>query len=194
MKGPNGSTRLRMLVEACGELHENWCNPWACTASTLVALAMLAPGKRRILECGSGISTLVLAAAMDEGATLHVLEDQATWADQVRAALVSHGMGYLVRIHVSEPSEETGWWYDAPADLPDFDLVFVDGPAFHLADGAVNTDSRRGLYSKLARNIEGAVLVVDDAPEFPDVLADYVHSVADDRVAFCLPKQKRQAA
>jgi hypothetical protein len=183
----------RVLDEACSELHDYWCNPWACNASTLVALAMLAKSRYSILECGSGISTLVLAAA-NPAAVVHVLEDDLEWLRKLELEIERAGMTNVM-LHHCPRSEASGWWYDvAGVALPDFDLVFVDGPAFHVDGVGVNTDTRRPLYTRLAANIENAVLVIDDANEYLDVVERFEHQIADERVAICLPRLLESAA
>ena len=71
-----GAAQLRHFEE----LVQEWGNPqWSVDhvfAAVLVDLAREATGP--ILECGSGLSTLILAAATDQ--PIHVLEHDALWA------------------------------------------------------------------------------------------------------------------
>jgi len=84
-----------------------------------------------ILECGSGLTTLLLSAvAARRGLEVHALEHNATWHARVRDAVAELG-GTTTTVHLA-PLRSFGDydWYDAPLErIPgDFTLVVCDGP------------------------------------------------------------------
>ncbi|HEU4611530.1 MAG TPA: hypothetical protein VFS15_05615, partial [Kofleriaceae bacterium] len=74
-----------------------------------------------------------------------------------------------------------------PEGLPEsFDLAFVDGP--------VSPTDRLPIFERFASHIEGAVVVIDDAHEFEDILARYRHEVIGERFAVCMPRMVTSTA
>jgi hypothetical protein len=114
-----------------------------------------------ILECGSGLTTLLLGAiAQNQGNTLWSLEHHAEWAQRVREQLAAFGI-LGVRLCVG-PLESYGEfsWYKPPLDtMPaQFALVICDGPPGQTPGG------RYGLVPIMkARLPVGAVILLDDA-------------------------------
>ena len=91
-----------------------------------------------IVEAGSGLSTLLMAHALESlGGDGHVvsLEHDKLWLEKSQAMVDEHGLSSRVRI-VHAPivdvrlGEDVFPWYDlSSADLPDsIDLLFIDGP------------------------------------------------------------------
>ncbi len=95
----------------------------------------------RVLELGSGLSTLVMAYALESTGrgTLGALEDHAGYAARTRRLLREHGLDAYAdvieaRLEQSTVDGDVPFWYALPdlsADAP-IDLLFVDGPAGHL--------------------------------------------------------------
>jgi hypothetical protein len=114
-----------------------------------------------ILECGSGLSTLVLGmAAQRAGQCVYSLEDSAEWAKVVRSALRRYKID-SVKLCLS-PLREYGdyEWYDPPQEiLPgSFALVVCDGPQGTAHGG------RYGLMPVLGEQLRsGCVVLLDDA-------------------------------
>lgn len=84
-----------------------------------------------ILECGSGLSTLLLGwATRHSGAEVWAFEHKEEWADQVRKELDKYDLNNVTIF--TTPLRDYGnfVWYDPPlGDLPeDFGLVVCDGP------------------------------------------------------------------
>lgn len=87
--------------------------------------------KGSILECGSGLTTLMLGTvASRRGIQLHALEHDADWYARVSQAIDHFGLTN-VTVHLA-PLRDFGQfdWYDAPLHgMPDdFSLVICDGP------------------------------------------------------------------
>ena len=103
-----------------------------------------------VLECGSGVSTLLLGIESDE---VYSLEHDPYWARRSRAWLARLGIRATV---LDAPLRSYGdfTWYDVP-ELPDsFALVVCDGPPAYLC-------GRYGLFPVLGERIAGDVLLDD---------------------------------
>jgi hypothetical protein len=123
-----------------------------------------------ILECGSGLTTLVMGClAGRRNVETWSLEHNADWHQRVSAAIAYHEVP-AVNLCIS-PLRNYGQfnWYDPPlAEMPPkFRLVICDGPP-NLGHG-----DRYGLLSILGNRLEsGTVILFDDArkPGQPEVL------------------------
>ena len=137
--------------------------------ATLVA--EVRAGRRQVVECGSGVSTVVLARALGEAdGRLHSLEHDPAWAARIRSLLVDEGLDRFAGI-VESPlaphpaALDGGSWYggEALAELPEagVDLLLVDGPP------AGEPGRARSRYPALpilgSRLTEDALVVLDDA-------------------------------
>ena len=153
---------------------------------------------QRALELGSGISTLVMAYALESngGGKLVALEDHPNHVAKSSRLLEEHGLSEIARvIHAPftplkldvTPDKQTSHWYSLdglPTDAP-FDFVFVDGPGAFL-DPNIRYPAMPLLRQYLA---DGAVILLDDMDrppeqrivqrwldEFPELEIDYAHS------------------
>lgn len=114
-----------------------------------------------ILECGSGLSTLLVgAAAQRSGHRMWSLESSEIWGERVRAALSRYGIaGVSVCV---EPLKSYGEfdWYNPPVDeFPSqFALILCDGPTAETRGG------RYGLVPVMRKWIsDDTVVLLDDA-------------------------------
>lgn len=85
----------------------------------------------QILECGSGLSTLLLASvARAAGTHIHSLEHNEAWRQRVLAASASLGLSDYCTIHFAPLKNYGDYdWYTLPDSLPrDVTLVICDGP------------------------------------------------------------------
>jgi hypothetical protein len=103
-----------------------------------------------ILECGTGASTIVLAAGLRENeregrprGRITSMEDQANWFELARRLLPEELSGYVDL--VLSPSEEGAFslfrgrrYRDVPHRS--YEFVFVDGPSYRTDDGAMTFD------------------------------------------------------
>lgn len=118
-----------------------------------------------ILECGSGVSTILLGVvAQRRGKHVWSLEHSAFWAERVRATLAEYE---IASVTVCErPLRDYGafTWYEPPlSSMPsDFGLVVCDGPP---ACGASHTPGGRyGLLPVMKDHLRpGCVILLDDA-------------------------------
>ncbi len=146
-----------------------WAEHWTAAADFLGLLAeeVLSRRPAAILECGSGLSTLVLARCcqrLGKGRVVS-LENGGEFAASTRRWLEAYGLESFVEvIHAPLREVQVGegaWqWYD-PETLPQgpFDLLVVDGPP-----GFLQPLSRYPAMPLLAdRLAQDVLLILDDA-------------------------------
>ena len=129
-------------------LFDAWNNPFSATPEILLALAAVVRAtKGPILECGAGLSTLVMAAAAP-GREIHSLEQSPIHADNLAENLAHYGLTNAKVHRVNVPD-----WYDM-SSVPSLDwgLVILDGPR--------GKSGRMGALSRL--DLSRAVVVADD--------------------------------
>jgi hypothetical protein len=113
-----------------------------------------------ILECGSGLSTLVTGALIDGGDTiLYALEHDPVWYEKARATVARFRLSNVRPLLT--PLEDFGefcWYGLKETDLPhDISLVLCDGPPAKTKGG------RYGLLPILRPRLSpGALILVDD--------------------------------
>lgn len=140
-----------------------WGNPeWSALEEFLGAsLQAAAGGKGPILECGSGLSTLLVGlVAQHHGRDVWSLEHHPEWAERVRGALRSFGVRSVQLLQA--PLRDYGGfsWYDVPDEaIPDdFSLVLCDGPPGKTPGG------RYGFLPVMrSRLAEDCTIILDDA-------------------------------
>lgn len=122
--------------------------------------------RRRIVECGSGVSTVVFARLLRElgaPATITSLEHDAGWADLVNGWLRAESLDGIARV-LHAPLEGDPPWYarTAVGELPaQIDLLVVDGPpAFEPGHGVRRAPALPVLGPILTSD---ATVVLDDA-------------------------------
>ena len=141
---------------------------WAASPDLLRYLYddITANGRSRILECGSGASTVIMAYALRElgHGRVVALDHDAVFAEQTREALKRHGLTDWAEVRVADLTDvevagETLPWYD-PTQVPEgpFDLLLVDGPPKATGPQA-RFPAVPLLYSRLSPN---AAIVLDD--------------------------------
>jgi hypothetical protein len=128
---PAGVVPARATIS---QLHAAWGNPeFIATVSYLEAVATHAVAlKGHVLECGSGLSTLLLGVLADvNGFQVWTLEHNREWFRTLSHVLQRHKVG---NVHLCfAPLRDFGGgvsWYDAPvSELPrEFSLIVCDGP------------------------------------------------------------------
>ncbi|WP_411725383.1 hypothetical protein [Methyloglobulus sp.] len=113
-----------------------------------------------ILECGSGLSTILLGAvAKRQGQGHWVLEHKPAWANKAQRYLSEYKLDSII---YAKPLKNYGdfCWYEVPLDrMPDsFFLVVCDGPPSRTKGG------RYGLIPVLRERLKsGCVILLDDA-------------------------------
>lgn len=135
----------------------------------LVCQEIMARRFRRVLELGSGASTILIARALElvgDDAQVVSLEHHERWAAEAARAIDRAGLSRRARVvHaplVAYPGAPEPWYDLSPLEPDDgpFDLVLVDGPE----GGARAPLARYGALPLLRdRLASGAVLLLDDA-------------------------------
>lgn len=144
----------------------------------------------RIAECGSGTSTVLMAATLRklgiDAAHIVSFEHDALYADIARTWLHRHGLGDRATVlHAPLVDGPHGNWYDravVDAHVPEpIDLLFVDGPPASTGGPLARGAALPALHDRLA---DDACVVVDDAarPGEQEFLAEWQRRYPD--VAF----------
>ncbi|MGH7620737.1 MAG: hypothetical protein ACREMU_00190 [Gemmatimonadaceae bacterium] len=143
-----------------------WDNEkWSADESYLAeAVRSAARASGPILECGSGLTTLLMGAITARtGTPIHALEGNAGWHERASRAAAKRGMAN-VTVHLA-PMRDFGdfEWYDAPvATLPhDFALIICDGPPASTRGG------RSGMLPVMRGNLAPACTVLIDDTNRP---------------------------
>ena len=150
------------------DLHYGWGNTfWSASNEYLLACtrhAWACDGP--ILECGSGLTTIVLGAiAQKTRQTVWTLEHNENWAWRVQRYLRRYQIK-SVRV-MTHPLRDYGpyCWYAPPLDeLPEaFGLVVCDGPPYDTPGG------RYGLLPVMGDRLPpGTTILLDDAGRGPE--------------------------
>jgi len=117
--------------------------------------------KGPILECGSGLSTLLIAAITKQTNQPHwVLEHKPNWASRVQSYLDDYGLhAHITPCALKDYGEFC--WYDVPLNelARQFSLIVCDGPPSRTTKGG-----RYGLIPIMKEWIApGCVILLDDA-------------------------------
>jgi predicted O-methyltransferase YrrM len=146
-------------------------SPGAMTPAGLTAVCAQISARERptVVECGSGYSSLRLAACVQARAgRLTSLEHDASWAARVGDALTAAGLAEIARIvHAPLQPHPLGheglpWYAERALDaLPrSIDVLLVDGPpAFEPGTGLSRYPALPALAERLASD---ALVVLDD--------------------------------
>ncbi len=111
---------------------------WACTPelAAVVAEAVLTGRPRRVLEVGSGVSSVVMGYCLESNGSgkLLSLDHGDAFADQTREQLARHGLSQVAEVvyaplgPVQVNGEQWAWYDTAAVGEEPIDLLVVDGP------------------------------------------------------------------
>jgi len=113
-----------------------------------------------VLECGSGLSSLLLAiTAGRRGHRVHTFEHDAQTQRKLRNLVERYRLENITVHHVPIRSYGGFDWYDVPRDhiSHNFHLVICDGPARHLTDSG-----RYGLFPMMRDRLDPQCRVMMD--------------------------------
>lgn len=141
---------------------------WAASADLLRFLydQVAVEGRNRILECGSGVSTVLMGYALQrrgEGKVV-ALEHLEQFAEQTRQLAAAHGLDDFVEVRhaplttMTVEGEEWPWYDVSEVPAGPFDLLVVDGPPAGVRDHA-RFPAVPVLHDRLA---DSALVVLDD--------------------------------
>jgi hypothetical protein len=140
-----------------------WDNgPWTARREYVQAmLRQAAAAQGPILECGSGLSTVLLGIRADQlGKRVWSLEHIPTWIEQVASVLERFAVQNVELCQVDLRNHGSYSWYTAPLErMPtNFELVVCDGPPGNTPGG------RYGLIPIMRNRLKpGCVILLDDA-------------------------------
>ncbi len=159
VENPVAAMDDRELLE---RISNAWGNgPWTASTDYLQTSMSLARAARGpILECGSGLSTILVAAATrGTGRPVITLEHSGAWARRVGAELDRAGLGHARVAHSPLKSTASYDWYSVPEPLPHgLSLVLCDGPPGTTRGG------RSGLVPEIWNLLSSdVVILLDDA-------------------------------
>lgn len=108
-------------------------NPFGAPSTVLgVGIALARKATKPIIECGSGLSTVLIAAATDQ--QVWAIENHPNHAQKLRDMVKEAGLTNVVLVTAAIKDG----WYDLSADaaaMPErFGLAIVDGPPRYLGD------------------------------------------------------------
>ena len=125
-----------------------------------------------VMECSSGISTLVVARCLQMIGSGHVfsLEHDLEYAEKTRSLLERYGLAdWATVIHapLQKKSNETPWYSEEaiPFNLPAIEMLIVDGPP-HSTGALARFPALPRLMSRLS---EKCIIILDDASRKDEV-------------------------
>lgn len=136
---------------------------WAASPDVLLTLITQAEITKpaRILDLGSGMSTLVLGKIAPQASIISI-DNSADYAAKTRELLATHHIANVeVRVAPLTPHSSGVDWYDLSqfSDIRDIDLLFIDGPP-----SSQNSKARHPVIAEcLSKLSPRAVIVIDDA-------------------------------
>jgi predicted O-methyltransferase YrrM len=148
---------------------------WAASTDLLGELMRVIASRRPqcVVELGSGVSTLVIAAALRSNGSGRLISIDADedYAAQTRDQLLRQALSDWVELRVAALTEMkcegiARPWYDTRvlADLNQVDLLFIDGPPTALLPD-IRYPSLPFFWGRLAA---GAIVLLDDAARAPE--------------------------
>jgi hypothetical protein len=156
------------IREALGKLPNGFITAWSLKLDSALWLSKLISSAdfRVLVECGCGISTVLMALHLQESrARIVSLEQDLLWMERTRAALDALGLGERVElVHAPlEPVSFSSRGYQAHS-LEGLGGTKAD---FLLIDAPPESIGRMGTLPHLSSNLNsGAVVVLDDASRF----------------------------
>lgn len=136
---------------------------WAASPDVLLTLldAARTSAPKKILDLGSGMSTLVLAKSAPQASVISI-DSAEEYAQKTMRMLASQGVTNVdVRVAPLMPHLSGVEWYDLSQfkDISAIDLLFIDGPP-----GLDNPASRHpALIECISKLSPNAIIVLDDA-------------------------------
>jgi len=154
---------LRPLLDAGGYL------PWSSGAMRAAGLVVvcnevLHGARTRVVECGSGASTVVLARLLRErgSGSVVAIEHDMAWATLIGDLLRREKLDKIARVICAPLEGEPPWYAPAALDaLPaEVDLLVVDGPPAHSPGEGRRRAPALAFFEP--RLVPGATVVLDD--------------------------------
>jgi predicted O-methyltransferase YrrM len=156
--------RGQLDVATITELATGWANPKPGfvveTDYALEVVARCTATRGPILECGTGLTTILLGlVARETGAEVISLEHDPAWHRRIAAVIDRHNLPVDVRLAPLADFGTFSWYGLSPEALqPGIAVCVCDGPPQQTPGG------RRGLLSVVGGRFRpGAIVLLDDA-------------------------------
>jgi len=152
-------------------MHWAWGNEaWSADPGYLHALARrMAQVTGPVLECGSGLTTIVLGVLAElRGVHVLSLEQDAWWASFVQSELSRLKINQVTLVHTPLSTYDGFLWFDvADVKFPNsFELAVCDGPAIYGKPEPYQSAWRVGLLPVLHdRGVRVDEILLDDAED-----------------------------
>jgi predicted O-methyltransferase YrrM len=170
--GATSRHRDTMAMSALAALDVGYV-PWSSMAMRPLGLLTVlnditVHGRRRVVECGGGVSTMYIArllATYGDG-QLHTIEHDEGWATSLRGMLHRQGLEAFCTVTLAplEPADSPRAWYSMAAlrvlDVADIDLLLVDGPpAYARGQSHAREPALHHFFNRLASD---CTVILDD--------------------------------
>ncbi|HEY6224671.1 MAG TPA: hypothetical protein VIW26_12870, partial [Gemmatimonadales bacterium] len=121
----------RVSPDVCQELRVAWGNPgWTADAEFLAAVASRAPGHGPVLECGSGLTTLILGVIADEhGSNVWTLEQDHRWSRYMDGVLRRFAIRSVALWHAPLVGRGDFVWFDLGPRVTQHRRPVADDPS-----------------------------------------------------------------
>lgn len=157
-----------------------WGNEWAIDAGLLTAISEMEM-KGDVLEIGSGLSTLVLAAKNPHH-EVHCLEHDKNWKEFIERNIEAYNIKNVTVHHCPLKQNADGsFWYDIDFKGREWGTVFCDAPPREYG-------SRKGVFDMIPSDSK-AMFIADDA-DSPGFL-DSFKSWENGRDSYILGKERK---
>lgn len=177
---------------------------WAASPDFLLQVLRVIKARQplTVVECGSGVSTLILAKLLSDRAGGHIvsLDQNEPFAQQTAGMLADRGLSDQVAVTIAATpimqhrigGESYGWYMLDGIDLPErIDLLLVDGPIVTNDNPLARYPALPLLHDRLSPS---ATILLDDANRAPEqaVLKRWHQEFPDWRIEM-LPTEKGTA-
>lgn len=168
-RGAQAICERRETLETYAALVACWNNPWSIPLDELAALVgAVRATTGAVLECGSGLSTIVMAAAAEDGREVWALEHDTGWLMRVSAEARRCVTGAQICYAPLKAYGDCDWYTVPPGVPQELGMIFCDGPLARTKGG------RNGILAAdvLERLAPGGAFIIDDAtPDQAPLLA-----------------------
>ena len=162
-KAPVNDTAISQIRTNINKMRTGWANEYSANLEFCLAIveSAIIRKPKNVLECGSGFTTILLAALAQElEFSFTALENSKEWYEITRRSLLFLGFSpNALKMTPLKNYNEFEWYAVEEENMNEvFDFIVCDGPPGHSLGG------RRGLLPVLKKNLsENCIIFLDDA-------------------------------
>ncbi len=125
---------------------------------------------KTVVECGSGISTLVIARAlhMIDSGNLISLEHDPKYSARTYSWLKERGLTGYAYVHLCPLVGDPPWYSISSVEIPEIDVLVIDAPPGHI-----HKNARHGAISLFPLLNKQSTVYVDDASRDKRIIAQW---------------------